>query len=507
MKSHVANWRSWELNPIVIKELRQAVRSRAVTGMLLLLLLVLFLTTVTFLVTRSFDTVGDIELGGAVFQVFVGILAVASVWFIPLYLGVRVAFERGENNPDLFYISTLTPGQIIRGKFLCGAYMAVLFFSACMPFMAFTNLLRGVDLPTVFFILLFLFLVVCAVNQLAIFFACLPMSRPFKILLGLYGFIQSFWIVVPVIFGSITMMRSGVGAMLATRQFWGSVSTVGGIGLAAVGLFYVLSVALISPPSSNRALTPRIYITVIWFLGAVLSLLWIWKTRNAELILPWASLTFGLMILSLLVTISNCDQLSVRVQNSIPKKLPQRLLAFLFFNGAAGGLLWVALISAATILVVHEVLSRFTTPPTGSTETQFLIFYAASTAYAFAYALSGLLIQRKFFPKRAPKIAALIAMIFAAVWALAPAVVLFFLDKLSIKTAASLELGNVFNVLPLRDDGRCIYHLYFAFGWLAFMMVLSARWFWRQVKNFRPCQKIEAPPVLAEMTTPPAVSE
>ena len=84
------------------------------------------------------------------------ILAGASVFFIPLYVGIRVAVERQENNPDLLYVSTLSPARIIRGKFLCGAYMALLFFSACMPFMAFTNLLRGVDLPTVFFILFYL---------------------------------------------------------------------------------------------------------------------------------------------------------------------------------------------------------------------------------------------------------------------------------------------------------------------------------------------------------------
>ena len=44
VKTHFANWREWELNPIVIKELRQGVRSWTVTGMLLLFLVVLFIT-------------------------------------------------------------------------------------------------------------------------------------------------------------------------------------------------------------------------------------------------------------------------------------------------------------------------------------------------------------------------------------------------------------------------------------------------------------------------------
>src|SRR5476651_1076984 len=195
IKSHFANWREWELNPIVIKELRQAVRSWAVIGMLVLFLIVLFVTSLTFLVTQSFDVEANLQLGGEMFSAFMVILAAASIFFIPLYVGVRVAAERQENNPDLLYVSTLSPACIIRGKFLCGAYVTLLFFSACMPFMAFTNLLRGVDLPTVFITLFFLFMVVCALNQLAIFLACLPMSRPFKILTALAGLFFSFWII------------------------------------------------------------------------------------------------------------------------------------------------------------------------------------------------------------------------------------------------------------------------------------------------------------------------
>ena len=55
LRSHFANWRSWELNPVVVKELRQSVRSWAVTGMLLLFLVVLFCTALGFLVTQSFQ--------------------------------------------------------------------------------------------------------------------------------------------------------------------------------------------------------------------------------------------------------------------------------------------------------------------------------------------------------------------------------------------------------------------------------------------------------------------
>src|ERR1700730_2458870 len=68
VKSHFANWREWELNPIVIKELRQGVRSWTVTGMLLLFLTVLFIASLVFLITESFDGNANLQMGGAMFS-------------------------------------------------------------------------------------------------------------------------------------------------------------------------------------------------------------------------------------------------------------------------------------------------------------------------------------------------------------------------------------------------------------------------------------------------------
>ena len=497
LKSHFANWRDWELNPVVVKELRQAVRSWTVTGVLLLFLTVLFIASVGFLVSQSFE--GDVneELGSTMFGTFVTILAGASILFIPLYLGIRISAERQESNPDLLYVSTLTPGQIIRGKFLCGAYITVLFFSACMPFMAFTNLLRGVDLPSVFFILFVLFLVVCSLNQAAIFLACLPLSRPFKNLIALYGFFQSFWIIVPLVFGAITMMHSGIGTMMAERNFWIGTATVVGAGLAVVGLLYALSVALISPPSANRALPLRLYITIVWVLGGLLSLGWVWWIKDVRLMFVWTYLTFALMLFALLLTVSNSDHLSRRVSRRIPRSWAGRIPAFILFNGAAGGLVWVALILALTYGVTRGVLALDGTwfPKTSSAAAEDRHWFVATTGYAFAYALTALFIHRKFLPKYAPKIAGLLTVLLMGVWAILPSIVLFFLNQLSWKAVEGLQLGNIFNVFYLRDDEHRYYHTWFALVWLAVMILINAKWFWTQVKHFRP-PPLHEPPVL-----------
>jgi hypothetical protein len=385
--------------------------------------------------------------------------------------------------------------------------MAVLFFSACMPFMAFTNLLRGVDLPTVFFILFFLFLLVCAVNLLAIFFACLPLSRPFKILLALYGFFQSFWIIVPAIFASMTLMRSGVGAMMGQRNFWITTVTVIGVAAALAGLLYVLSVALISPLSANRASPVRRYITVIWALGGILCFTWVLQARAPEIIFVWTYVTFVLMQFSLLVIVSNSDEISHRVRREIPQSAFKRFFAFFFFNGAAGGLIWIAVIGTLTYFATIGTISfgekQFKVSVGMSDEDfkQFLILYPTAMIYALDYALTALFIHRKFLPNRPAKITGLFAILIAGMWAVGPSIVLFFMNRLTWNSVEGLQLGNVFNAFYLHSDERLPDHLIFAGGWLILMLMLNAKWFWQRVKNFQPPIRVtpeNSPPVLPQ---------
>ncbi len=505
-KSHFTNWREWEFNPIVIKELRQAVRSWAVTGMLLLFLTALFITSLVFLVGQSVQVNENAQLGSSMFQAFVIILAGASMLFIPLYIGLRVAAERVESNTDLLYVSTLSPGRIIRGKLYCGAYMTLLFFSACMPFMAFTNLLRGVDLPSVFFVLLFLFLVVCAANQIAIFLACLPASRPLKILLALAGLALSVWIIAGLIVGAIGMMRLGLGSMIAERNFWMLAITVLVASAIVVGLFHVLSVALISPPSANRAWWTRLYITNIWLLGGLLNVGWIIYAKEPVIIMVWTMATFFILIFALLVVVSNAETLGPRVRREIPANIARRLLVFPFFNGAASGLLWVGGLAGITFVLAQLVLTFgeawYPTPSgmSAADHEDFTLFTSTTIFYVFAYALAARLIYRKFLPKRPPQLVGLLTLLLVGVVAIGPGIALFFLNQLSWKSIEGLQLGNVFNIFSLHERSQQWVHFYFASGFLVVMLILSAKWLLNQWRTFLPLATAspEEPPLEAK---------
>jgi len=505
LRQHFTNWRQWELNPVVVKELRQAVRSWAVTGTLLLFLLVLFCSAVIFFVTQSFDASTNQRMGAQIFATFSVILTGASLLFIPLYIGVRVAAERQESDLDLLYISTLSPARIIRGKFFCGAYVAILFFSACMPFMTFTNLLRGVDLPSVFFVLLCLFLIVCCAVQVAIFLACLPISKLLKILVGLGAAIAMFWLVAMLTLGIGELMMQGVGSMMSNRGFWATFLTVSSVIFAAALLLHFLSIALISPMSANRALPVRIYMTIVWLIGLGISLGWVLHQTDGRFILPWAVTTFIIFGISLVVTVSNNDTLSLRVQRTIPERPPLRALAFIFYNGAAGGLLWTALILGITFLVMWRVITTHSLSMPFVTDDLYAILYSSAAAifYAFDYALVGMFLHRKFLAKRPAKLAGIFAVIVPAAWALLPVLFFFFLNRLSTRDLEHIQLGNLFNIFVVGLVPQKMQHMLFAGSWLGLMIVLNLTWFIRQVKNFQPLRRtrpstapVEAPPVI-----------
>jgi hypothetical protein len=508
-------WKARELNPVVVKELRQAVRSWAVTSVLLLFLAVLFVAMLGFLISQSFGAGLDTQLGARVFQSLVVILTGASMLFIPLYVGVRLAAERRESDLDLMYITTLTPGRIIRGKFLSGAYMAVLFFSACMPFMVFTNLLRGVDLPTIFLILLCLFLAVCAAVQLAIFLACLPVSRVFKNLLALAATVFMLFFIGPLVVLFLQMTSSGVGSRFIVGasgpNLWPGVLSTVALVLAAVGLLYFLSVALVSPVTANRALPLRSYISVVWLLSGAASFWWVWKQRDARMLLPWATnFLFGLS-LALAVVVSSRDRLSYRVRRRIPIHPMKRAVAFLFFNGAAGGLLWAGLLLGATFAVVVAVLHR-SVPGMAAFSTlavddlhNFDVTTGAVLLYALAYALTALFIHRRWLSRRTSRLAGVLTILLPAVWAILPSIVYFLFNRLSWQSVEGLQVGNVFNLLFLvKDETDRMLHVYFAAGWLALVLVLNLRWFARQLQCFQPPGPAEAPPVITGPDPSPA---
>lgn len=249
LRARLANWREWEMNPVLLKELRQAVRSRILIGTLMSVLGGLFLVSVFYFVRQDLSSGGQ-PLGIPVFRALLMILTAISVLFVPLFIGIRLGFERRQDDLDLMFITALSPVRIVRGKLLCGVYLVAMFFSICSPFMVFTNLLRGVDLPTIFFVLICLFSVSCLAIQVAIFVACLPLHWFFKNVSGLIFAAMLVGACLGLARLFLRLLGTGIGMQSVSFWFGFVMSLL--LVAAAVGVLQLLSLSLIMADNRPR---------------------------------------------------------------------------------------------------------------------------------------------------------------------------------------------------------------------------------------------------------------
>ena len=508
----LTNWRTWEPNPIVVKELRQAVRSWSITGMMLAFLTILFFVTVGFLLGQSFNVNPNQALGREIFQVFLPILSVVGFFFIPIYVGGRLTAERQEGNVDMLYITTLSPARIIRGKLFCGIYLLVLFFSVVAPFMVFTNLLRGIDLPTVFVLLAIAFLLSVLSLQAAIFLSCLPASKGLKILVGVPAGMFMMSLVGMMTAMSVDMMREGVGSRLGTWTFWGPTLSALFIGLLLFGFLHLAAIALISPASANRALPLRAYTTGAWVITLTVAACWSVQSASVDPMNIWAGFATGAMLLALLISVSEGDDPSVRIRRTIPENRGKRALAFFFYSGSAGGLAWTVVLGVVTLAVASltldggmlDVISAFWTGRGGAhlfvPSDEYVILLSSLFLYALAYSLFGLFIHRRFQRHRAPIFAGLCSVALPALWAIVPNLVLFFIGTVSWDVLQERQLGNIFNLFALKDRSFVADHQVCAIFLVAIGVAVNIDWFHRQLRTFQP---VVRPAVAAPPAPPP----
>jgi hypothetical protein len=394
------------INPIVVKELRQAVKSRLVTSVLLLFLGVQLVILGWFLAFRELNYgYRDMSFGGdpmnwsvgkEIFSVLQAILLGACMVLIPTYASLRMSGERSDTNVDLLFISTLRPTSIIAGKFFSALVLAMLVFSCCAPFMTFTYLLRGIDIPSILFVLCVDLLAILLSTQLGLFLASIPATRGFKVVLFFLAFLGLCWIYGALVVGTTEALRWGVPGDLES-EFWAILGVVALAILFLTGLFFCWSVALISPPSANRALIGRLFLVGMWLLLGVACLCLGLYRGPAGLdhtsLSVWTGCSVVFFCLQFLISINERDSWGPRVVRAIPRWLLLRPLAFLFYSGSAGGVFLSVICVALTLLLSWEWSVMF--PITGYLtpgDTARTVF-AALALYVFCYGMSAVLVR------------------------------------------------------------------------------------------------------------------
>jgi len=506
------------LNPIVVKELRQAVRSRVVVAALMLFLLVQLGLFGVYALTTAASRQHESEVfsaGRQIFRVLQGIL-LGTCLLVPAYAGLRLGAERSDTNVDLLFISTLRPRAIVSGKLLSAVVLVLLAFSACAPFMTFSYLLRGLDMSTVLLVLYVDFMVALWAIQVALFLAVVPAPpavRGVFILVGLGGLIALFsqtwgW--------TGELIRSGLGTFADSWEFWIPLLSLTLLELGLIGLLFVWSVAILSPPSANRALPVRLYLLLFWMATGLAAGYWSFRINNYGPLGSWAILNGLVFALHIVISINEREQWAPRMARAIPRRVWLRLPAFVFYSGAAGGLLLALFMLELTFWVGLLALEHFTAWEAGRATVNDLKFVLLVGIYAYCYGLSGVLVRITLLRGHLRPINTwLVALLLVGLGSILPYMIAYFFYPETLRYSA-LEQGpwNVTNPFASIDEamqrssrsyGALDYYspmyrpraadvfdapcLPFLAIWAGVVTVLCVPWAVGQAARFRPLQR------------------
>lgn len=141
------------LNPVLLKEVRQALRGKYFRVCFWISLCAVTVVTTGVLINTGNDGIMT-EDEGRVFASSVCVcLAVAVLGFLPFSAFNSMGAEWDENTYDLLVISNVRPRGIVLGKLLATSIQAFLIYSTFTPFFVLASLMQGVDLQAMLVIL------------------------------------------------------------------------------------------------------------------------------------------------------------------------------------------------------------------------------------------------------------------------------------------------------------------------------------------------------------------
>jgi hypothetical protein len=363
------------LNPILVKETRQALKSRQFLTTFFSLLLCAWAWSLLSITLQ----LGSSQFGQQTLAGFFVVLAVPMIVIVPYSAFRSLAREREDGTHELLSITTLGARQIVMGKLGSATVQMVLFYSVLAPCIAFTYLLRGVDILLIGVLLWYTFLLSLLLSSFGLLLAAAARANHWQVLLSL------------LLLGGlvITLFFSwGIGTALIYQSSLTSAEHIWAINLAmnmfAFGLLVLFmqgAGAQISFVSDNRSTRPRITMVILSCMIVGWSAVGFFLNPQIEVGLLTASIA-GIFwaILGALLT-GEIGQLSPRVRRSLPQTGLGRIL-LTWFNPGGGTGYFFTLCNLAAMLTVINITALLS----GVQDTTMLqVFSALVLVYVAAY--------------------------------------------------------------------------------------------------------------------------
>ncbi len=238
------------MNPILVKETRQALKSRQFSITFVLMLIAVLIWTV-FAVTLMVPGIYYIPSGASLLLGYFIILMVPVCVIVPMSAFRSMASELEEGTHDVLSLSSLSSRQIVLGKLYVAVLQTIVYFSAVTPCIALTYLLRGVGLGSILLVLSITAGISLCFSTVAILLAALARGREQQVLMTLVLFLILFPISFFWIGGAFEFIRRT--PPLNSWEFIFSVVFVILLGASYIWLCIVCAAARIGFASDNHS--------------------------------------------------------------------------------------------------------------------------------------------------------------------------------------------------------------------------------------------------------------
>lgn len=342
------------LNPILVKETRQAVKSSQFTITFVLVLILCWVVTIGVIAAIGPRIYYSAE-GGTLLAWYNGVLSFPLMLMVPLAAYRSLIAEREDNTYDLLAITTLKPRQIITGKLGSAVAQMAVYYSVVTPCIAFSYLLRGVDLPTIATLLVLNFFWSLGLSMIGILLATLTVQRFVQVFIQVAfvaGLLGMFLIAVQFGMSAGFYGRAIIAAGASSaREFVTVFSIMGTMYATSFALAYFAAAGMITFTSENRSTPLRICMIVqqAAFIGWM-GVAWIEGPPRHEVVLVTA-IVAGIYwyIMGMLLT-AELPHMSQRVRRRLPQSFFGRMFFSWFNPGPASGYMFV-IANISTIVV------------------------------------------------------------------------------------------------------------------------------------------------------------
>jgi hypothetical protein len=283
------------------------------------------------------------------------VLSVPLLIVVPYAAFRSLAGEWEDGTFELLSITALSARQIVTGKLASAVLQMMVYYSALAPCIAFTYLLRGIDIVTVALLLGYSFAASLLLSSFGLMMATVTRVRHWQVLLSVV--LVMALLVFTIVWDMSFVLFLGEGGTLPLDQpeFW--ISHFCGLTfyVPAVLLLLFIAAGQITFASENRSTPIRVLLLVPqallagWFI-------YLWHRVGHESVLYSLVIVAGgyWMIAGAVLTGENAE-LSPRALRRLPQSFLGRTLFTWFNPGSATGYIFAVLNLAAIVLVAYLI--------------------------------------------------------------------------------------------------------------------------------------------------------